>query len=59
MIVPQFWAESRLQHREKGRQLTLRRFGWSDESQEAAQTHADERVKAAMERALRGEKLPP
>jgi hypothetical protein len=58
MIVPQYWAESRLQHREKGHQITLRRFGWSDESQAAAQAHADERVQAAMERALLGEKLP-
>ncbi|MDR3299937.1 MAG: hypothetical protein LBU43_08040, partial [Candidatus Accumulibacter sp.] len=61
MIIPLFWAESRLQHREHGlqkqRQITLRRFGWSDESQDAAQAHADERVKEAMARVLCGEDL--
>jgi len=57
MIVPHFWAESRLQHRAKGRQTTVCRFGWSDTSQEDAQAHADTRVKEAFERILRGEKL--
>ena len=46
MIVPQFWAEGRLQHRAKGRQVTVRRFGWSDVSQDEAQANADARVKA-------------
>jgi hypothetical protein len=57
MIVPQFWAEARLQQRKDGRQITVRRFGWSDTSQAAAQTNADARVKEAFERALAGEKL--
>ncbi len=59
MIVPQYWAEGRLQHREKGRQVTLRRFGWSDRSQAEAQASADLRVAEAMARVLAGEKLPP
>jgi hypothetical protein len=58
MIVPQFWAEGRLQRREKGRQVTVRRFGWSDSSAAEAQAHADVRVKEALERLLAGEKLP-
>ena len=58
MIVPQFWAESRLQHRKKGKQITLRRFGWSDSSQADAQSNADARVKEALARVLTGEKLP-
>ncbi len=58
MIVPQFWAESRLQHRDKGRQVTLRRFGWSDASQDDAQAMADARVAEAMARVLAGERLP-
>ncbi len=57
MIIPYFWAEARLQHKTQERQVTVRRWGWSDESQEAAQTHAHERVHEAMERILRGEKL--
>ena len=36
MIVPQFWAEARLQHRAHRKQVTVRRFGWSDLSQEDA-----------------------
>ena len=63
MIVPRFWAEARLQHVDSGlsgkrRQITLRRFGWSDESQEAAQQHAETRVSEAMTQALAGRNLP-
>lgn len=58
MIIPKYWAEARLQHRESRRQVTLRRFGWSDESDAAAQAHADLRVREAMDRVLAGEDLP-
>lgn len=58
MIIPRYWAEARLQHREGRRQVTLRRFGWSDESDTAAQAHADARVREAMDRVLAGEDLP-
>lgn len=58
MIVPQYWAEGRLQHRARGKQVTVRRFGWSDDSQEDAQVHADARVREAFDRVLAGEKLP-
>ncbi|WP_213600553.1 hypothetical protein [Pseudoxanthomonas japonensis] len=57
MIVPQYWAEGRLQHRSKGRQVTVRRFGWSDVSQQEAQAHADARTREAFERVLAGEPL--
>lgn len=58
MIIPNFWAEARLQHRERKRQITLRRFGWSDRSPEDAQAHADSRVREALDRVLAGEALP-
>lgn len=58
MIIPKYWAESRLQHREGRRKVTLRRFGWSDESDAAAQAHAELRVREAMDRVLAGEDLP-
>lgn len=58
MIVPQYWAEARAQHRARGKQATVRRFGWSDHSQQDAQRHADERVQEAMARVLLGESLP-
>jgi hypothetical protein len=48
MIVPEFWAEGRVQQRLQGRQVTLRRFGWSDTSQDDAQRHADERAREAL-----------
>ncbi len=57
MIVPEFWAESRLQNRQSGRQITVRRFGWSDASQADAQQHAQTRATAALERLLAGENL--
>lgn len=58
MIVPQYWAEARRQHRARGRQVTVRRFGWSDDSQDDAQRHAEARVEEAMVRVLAGEPLP-
>jgi hypothetical protein len=58
MIIPEYWAQARLQHREGRRQVTVRRFGWSDDSHDAAQAHADARVREAMQRVLAGEDLP-
>jgi len=57
MIVPKYWAEARLQHRDRKRQVTVRRFGWSDTSEAEAQAHADARVREALERVLAGEPL--
>lgn len=58
MIVPQHWAEARAQHRERGRQITIRRFGWSGDSHALAQAMAEQRAAEALQRALSGEKLP-
>ena len=43
MLIPQYWAEARVQHRSpnRGTQVTLRRFGWSELSQADAQQMAD------------------
>lgn len=57
MIVPDHWAEARRQHREAGRQLTVRRFGWSTTSADDAQAMADRRAEEALGRLLAGEKL--
>ena len=58
MIVPEHWAEAREQARHKGRTITVRRYGWSDDSVEAAQAHAQSRAREALDAILRGEKLP-
>jgi hypothetical protein len=57
MIVPQYWAEARLQNRDRKRQVTVRRFGWSDLSQADAQRHAEDRARDALSRILAGERL--
>ena len=57
MIVPQYWAEGRVQTRKKGRQVTVRRWGWSDVSPEDAQANADARASEALARLQRGEKV--
>jgi hypothetical protein len=57
MIVPQHWAEASLKDKIKGKQVTLKRFGWSDVSVEDAQANADARVKDALSRLLAGEKI--
>lgn len=55
MIVPRFWAEARVRDRIAGRQVTVRRWGWSDESQAAARAHAEQRARDAVERKRAGE----
>lgn len=57
MIVPAFWAEGRAQVRHQDRQVTVRRFGWSDASQAEAQAMADTRAAEALQRIVRGETL--
>lgn len=58
MIVPRYWAEGRVTTSRDGKQLTLRRFGWSDDSEADAQAMADARAKDAAARFARGESLP-
>lgn len=57
MIVPRYWAEARAQQRQKRRQVTIRRFGWSMHSQAEAQAMADARAAEALQRMLAGERL--
>lgn len=57
MIVPQYWAEARVQYRRQGRQITVRRFGWSDVSQAEAQASAERRAQEALDGVRDGEKL--
>lgn len=57
MLIPYFWAETRLQNKLDKRQATVKRWGWSDVSQADAQLVADRRANDAMERILNGEKL--
>lgn len=57
MIIPEFWAEARLQHKTRQRQITVKRFGWSDGSQEEAQAMADQRAADALRRIEAGETL--
>src|SRR4051812_26651323 len=58
MLVPKFWAEGRVQEHAADKQVTVRRFGWSDESQANAQAMAEARAHEALARLLRGERLP-
>lgn len=57
MIIPQHWAEASSQHKAKGRQVTVHRFGWSDTSLEEAQAMAQARADEALQQVLSGEPL--
>lgn len=58
MLVPRYWAEHRIQIRDgRGPQTTIRRWGWSGESQAAADTHARERAEAVAAEVRGGRKL--
>jgi hypothetical protein len=50
MLIPRYWAEHRdLRKFPDGKQATIRRFGWSMDSQEDARRHAEQRVAEAWE----------
>jgi hypothetical protein len=57
MLIPRFWAEAWARQRERNRQITIRRFGWSDVSQDDSQAMAEARANEALQRAIRGEVL--
>jgi hypothetical protein len=57
MLVPKYWAEYKEKKTVRGKQATVRRFGWSDFSPEAALENARARVEEAMERLESGESL--
>lgn len=58
MLIPSYWAEARRQARPPGRTVTVRRFGWSDDSEAAAQAHAEARAEDALAALLAGQPLP-
>lgn len=57
MLIPHYWAEARLQNKSAGKQVTVRRWGWSDASQAEAQAVAEQRAQEALARILSGENL--
>ena len=57
MLVARHWAHARLQEKRDGRQVTVRRWGWSDASLADAQAMAESRCRDALEDAFRGREL--
>lgn len=48
MIVPRYWSEAKTKRTVNGRQFTIKRFGWSDTSEQDAKRHADARLEEAV-----------
>jgi hypothetical protein len=49
MEIPRFWAEHRLRHPgPEGREIGIARYGWSQQSQVAAEAHALQRAQLAV-----------
>jgi len=57
VIVPDYWAEARKQHRDGGKQVTVQRLGWSTVSESDALAMAEARVAEAIDRILSGDTL--
>jgi hypothetical protein len=57
MNIPRYWADHRLQEKRSGRQVTVRRWGWSDTSEAEARSVAEARAKEAIARIWSGEPL--
>jgi hypothetical protein len=58
VIVPNYWAEASTSVHLKGRRMTLRRFGWSDDGPAEAQAQAELRVAEAARLAADGQDVP-
>ncbi|MFN3580038.1 MAG: hypothetical protein ACK4VV_06150 [Pseudomonas sp.] len=59
MQVPAFWAEATSSAQIKGKARQIRRFGWSDASQQQAQQHAQTRLTEAVSALQAGERIKP
>ena len=57
MIVPDYWAEAKDKFRSEQGVRTIRRFGWSCDSQSDAETMATERLREAIETAKQGDSI--
>lgn len=57
MIIPEYWAEAKTRKIIEGKTITLKRFGWSDNSESEAQSNAQQRVDEALVRLIAGEKV--
>jgi hypothetical protein len=57
VIVPQYWAEARVRQRGGGKQVSVRRFGWSDASEADAQAMAEARARDDLQRIVAGASL--
>lgn len=57
MIVPNHWAEARRQHKTSSKQITVRRFGWSIDSEAEAHAMAEQRANEALADLLAGRQL--
>ncbi|MEM6676080.1 MAG: hypothetical protein AAF726_24740 [Planctomycetota bacterium] len=57
MLVPRHWAESTVRGTADSGRFTVRRFGWSNDGEDAAQRHADERARDAAARIEAGETI--
>ena len=49
MIVPRYWAESKVTTFAAKKQFTIKRFGWSGTSESDARLHAEKRLREALE----------
>jgi hypothetical protein len=57
MMIPQYWAEARIEADAGRSRITIRRYGWSDASIEEARSMAESRAREAYDRIAGGEKL--
>lgn len=57
MIVPEYWAEAKLKTHVKGKQVTIKRYGWSDVSESDALKNAQERTEDAIKQVEAGESV--
>lgn len=57
MIVPEFWAEACKNTKHQGKSITVRRFGWSDESESDARRMAEERAEEGLAQIVSGRRV--
>lgn len=58
MLIPEHWAEAEVTGKIRGRQRTIRRWGWSETSMTEASATAQRRASEAFDAAQAGKKIP-
>ncbi len=57
MQIPKYWGNARIRIHHNGKQFTVKKYGWSDESQIIAEQHAQQRAEETVKKIKAGKEF--